>query len=287
MGSQSNGLGPDDVKAIVALNNTLRDLSADRQACLDHLLQTLCKLTHSATAVLTEVSDLTAGRLPAIVSMVESGWLDGSQRRRFLGYTQDDVPHDPVVAPITAQAEAWATNASTLTVLRRQLVRDEAWYASVHFNELRRPAGLDDSIYSLFPLSEPGRYMGLCVVRAGEDGPFTETQRTIVDIVHESISWLHRNRDPAARTSLLGMPPRRFDVLRQLLAGDSEKQIGANLNLSRHTVHGHVKDLYRHFNVRSRGELMALFVANGNITPGEEPKGNGPGNGQDAGGGGT
>lgn len=53
---------------------------------------------------------------------------------------------------------------------------------------------------------------------------------------------------------------RLLQTLAALLQGCSEKQVAFQLGLSRHTVHIYVKSLYRHFNVSSRGELLARFV---------------------------
>ena len=53
------------------------------------------------------------------------------------------------------------------------------------------------------------------------------------------------------------LPRRLRETLECLLLGDSEKQVAAKLGLSPHTVHIHVKRLYRHFDVSSRGELLA------------------------------
>jgi DNA-binding NarL/FixJ family response regulator len=60
-----------------------------------------------------------------------------------------------------------------------------------------------------------------------------------------------------------GLPPRMRVTLQRLLAGDSEKEIAGRLGRSPHTVHTHVKALYRHFGVCSRGELLARFVGSG------------------------
>ncbi|HEX4792281.1 MAG TPA: LuxR C-terminal-related transcriptional regulator [Humisphaera sp.] len=57
------------------------------------------------------------------------------------------------------------------------------------------------------------------------------------------------------------LPPRQRQTLDRLLAGDSEKQIAARLEVSKHTVHIYVKSLYRRFGVCSRGELLAQFVS--------------------------
>ena len=58
----------------------------------------------------------------------------------------------------------------------------------------------------------------------------------------------------------LGLSPRVRQTLDGLLRGDQEKEIAARMGVSKHTVHVYVKQLYRRFNVSSRGELLARFV---------------------------
>ena len=65
---------------------------------------------------------------------------------------------------------------------------------------------------------------------------------------------------PPPRELELHLSPRLRQTLTRLLAGDSEKQVARHLELSKNTVHVYVKALYRHYNVHSRGELLAKFV---------------------------
>jgi PAS domain S-box-containing protein len=51
--------------------------------------------------------------------------------------------------------------------------------------------------------------------------------------------------------------PRQREVLDLLLHGHGEKEIAARLFLSKHTIHNHVKAVYRAFGVSSRFELFA------------------------------
>ena len=57
-----------------------------------------------------------------------------------------------------------------------------------------------------------------------------------------------------------GLRARHAQTLERLLEGDSEKQIARRLGVSQNTVHVYVTFLYRHFDVSSRGELLARFV---------------------------
>jgi len=70
----------------------------------------------------------------------------------------------------------------------------------------------------------------------------------------------HFSVPPPAIPQGLKLSPRMRQTLERLLAGDSEKQIAAKLAVSPHTVHVYVKELYRGFEVSSRGELLARFV---------------------------
>ncbi|MEL7238560.1 MAG: LuxR C-terminal-related transcriptional regulator [Planctomycetota bacterium] len=53
---------------------------------------------------------------------------------------------------------------------------------------------------------------------------------------------------------------RQRQVLLGLVQGMSEKEVAVELGISPNTVHAHVKELHRHFDVSSRGELLSLFV---------------------------
>jgi DNA-binding CsgD family transcriptional regulator len=83
---------------------------------------------------------------------------------------------------------------------------------------------------------------------------------------------------PPALPAGLKLSPRMRQTLERLLAGDSEKQIAAKLEVSPHTVHVYVKSLYHEFEVCSRSELLARFVqvptcVRGSGAPGPQKRG--------------
>src|SRR2546423_767168 len=65
--------------------------------------------------------------------------------------------------------------------------------------------------------------------------------------------------DSSARPAV-PLPRRQRQVLSCLQSGGSEKQIAARLGVSPHTVHTHVRAIYRRLGVRSRGELLSLWI---------------------------
>lgn len=56
------------------------------------------------------------------------------------------------------------------------------------------------------------------------------------------------------------LSPRKQQTLAGLLEGLSEKQIARRLDISRHTVHTYVKQLYVDYRVNTRSELLALWI---------------------------
>jgi pSer/pThr/pTyr-binding forkhead associated (FHA) protein len=57
------------------------------------------------------------------------------------------------------------------------------------------------------------------------------------------------------------LSPAQQRILEFLLSGLPEKQIAANLDLSPHTVHNHIRAIFSTIGVHSRAELMALLLA--------------------------
>ena len=104
------------------------------------------------------------------------------------------------------------------------------------------------------------------VVRSLPNPPsdaLTQKRKMIADFFH--LLGAQYSRSPAR--SVPGLPRRHGQTLEGLLEGDSEKQIAAKLGVARNTVHVYVTALYRHFDVSSRGELLALFLNHRNGAP--------------------
>jgi DNA-binding NarL/FixJ family response regulator len=56
------------------------------------------------------------------------------------------------------------------------------------------------------------------------------------------------------------LSPRRRQTLRLLLLGRNETQIATSMGIGYHTVHEHVKAIYRAHGVRSRAQLMSMLL---------------------------
>ena len=101
----------------------------------------------------------------------------------------------------------------------------------------------------------------LTALIAKADGPSPgglQHKRRMVAELCRLLGSQYSKSDQAGRGAQFS--PRTRQTLGRLLAGDSEKQIARHLHVSPHTVHVYVKRLYRHYNVCSRGELLAKFI---------------------------
>jgi DNA-binding CsgD family transcriptional regulator len=155
------------------------------------------------------------------------------------------------------------TGGRHLTRTRAQLMTDEEWYGSSFYRDYRKAADLDDFLFSVYPLP-PDAISVIGLHRNVAAPPFGDRERCIAHLVASEIDWLHRaGSDLPGPAHVADLTPRQRQVLLLLLSGDSRKQVARKLEISEHTVTDHMKALHRHFNVNSRGELLALFMSGG------------------------
>ena len=81
-------------------------------------------------------------------------------------------------------------------------------------------------------------------------------------LIFKQIEWFHRPAatDPSEGKVLL-LSPRERQTLVLLLAGDTKREIADKLGISEHTVGDYTKNIYKHFNLNSRGALQAFFMS--------------------------
>ena len=90
--------------------------------------------------------------------------------------------------------------------------------------------------------------------------PFSGRERLLAELAYSAIGPFDPPEPIFAGSDMLQLTPRQYQTLHSLFSGQSEKQIARQIGLSRHTVHHHVKAIYRQFGVSSRGELMAHWL---------------------------
>jgi DNA-binding CsgD family transcriptional regulator len=148
---------------------------------------------------------------------------------------------------------------------RADLVPDREWYPSFYYQGCRRTLGADASILCLrlIPNTQDD-YCGLYLLRPTGERDFNGRQRAVaaeaMGLVTPLVGGaLARFAEP----SPAALSPRVRQVLKCLLEGDGDKQAAAHLKLSCYTINEYTKQIYRHFGVQGRAELLARWVKRG------------------------
>jgi DNA-binding CsgD family transcriptional regulator len=261
-GKMSTSIETHDIASLLRLAGEVSELKPDVQSRREHILNRLLDLIGGRFAVCSEVrpsnGQLHCWAVPGSVTF--GGDMPPQMREQVQQYVEGNLAAlDPCVPALLRKG-------STTATVRREDVIDRSWFRSEHFNTLRRPWGIGESLYGKL-ITPDDRRLKVTLHRELNDQPFTERDLRLMHLFNENLSGLYANppaRPEAAQDvvdpQIRSLPPRLQPVLQRLLAGDSEKQAAAQLGLSPHTIHAYAKLLYRTFAVNSKGELLARFV---------------------------
>lgn len=247
----------DELRRALRLAGELRELPRGSAMQKLHALDGLCALVGGQVGLWCVTEGMDSGTV-TLLSALDRGWSGDSERESFLRFfhSEQERALDPSMAPLAAKAAE-----PMFTVTREQLVDDRTWYRSSHVQDFRRVARVDSCIYSAVR-SEAGDTC-ISIHRPWGAKPFSERERVLVDVFHNECRWLHAPSRTIEGALLRGLAPRLRETLSALARGLSEKEVAAELAISRHTVHEYVKSLHRHFGVSSRSELLALCLGTG------------------------
>jgi hypothetical protein len=173
-----------EMRTMVRLVLGAYELSEEPVLWKEHVLRGLCYLVNARAACCALFRDVRVGAKWTVLSRVDG--FPGGRRQTRLLITADEGEwaEDPMWEMADEKGEL-------VTRLRREVVDDGEWYQSAHVTELRRKAGVDDCIYSLFRLPEESWAMGLVVHRAWGAKKFGERERVIVHAMHEELGVLY------------------------------------------------------------------------------------------------
>lgn len=254
--AKTSGMQSADVRALVRLMGELGDLPKDHTVRAPFLMSEICRLIDAQWGIVTLMSDLRPNGKPQLYHSFQGGQLDGNLQSAFLQYVNVQYADDPMIAGMLVDQP------QPIVRSRPQVVEDGEWYRSVHFSEFRRKAYLDESIYAFYPLDQSGNAVGMGFTRPLGASRFGARERLMVEMLNDGLAWFyHQFANEGREKAVPRLSPALVRTLTLLLQGASEKQIAARNELSRHTVHDHVKAIYRRWGVNSRAELLATILS--------------------------
>ena len=273
--SKSVMLRPSEVRSIVRLVGECRDLGNDWWAWQRHCLDELLKLTDSELSLSGEVGgvhhlDLTYLSPPVVLGV--PGFV--ADPTRILETNYDHVVVNSASLFVSDYHARWVEE-DGIAISNRDLYRDREWRASIDMQTIGEAAGVDASLLCCREIHAAGAGIGLgevqdvTLMREKGKRAFNGRDCTIVREVVAALTPLMggplaRFREP----SPADLPPRIRQVLTCFLEGDGDKQVAARLGISIHTVNQYAKQIFKHFGVQSRTELLARWIRRGWTTRG-------------------
>lgn len=269
---EAAGLGPrlklSDVKAVFRLVGEVRELGADPQQWRPHMVRKLGRLIGATIVVSSEVH-FRRNAHTGTMRVIDIGWVCDPEGEVTQVNTEREDER-PEAFWLVAGSEKQEANGNSAAGSSDQASssaapgsrgRDEDGKEGeelVPVTPTTKIYGGTSFILSQVTLPHVGAVDQLGLHRQWGDAPFTRAQHRLVRIFHLELARLWR-RDVLrqAKEPSSDLPPRLSQTLDALLEGDSEKEIAAKLDLSRHTIHNYVKALHQRFQVSSRGELLA------------------------------
>lgn len=156
-------------------------------------------------------------------------------------------------------------SAGPTAAIREDCLSDEEWYSSPHVMNFRQRAQMDSAIYAIIPVEagegKAAKIFGLSINKRWGEPSFRPEQRDFA--LHfllglsPFLAEVWNEDSESLDATLASLPLRHRKVLSCLLAGRSERETADELMLSNQTVHTYVKEIYLHFGVNRRAQLLA------------------------------
>lgn len=251
-------LSANDVNECHRVVSQCRDLGAHVDGWREHLLTKLRTVVGAQVIINSELENFGATNESSTksISVHRDGWISEDAETRWREYAQtipvEHTPEYPFLSKFSGQ---------TMVLSRNQIWGRETWYRSHTYNEIHRECGIDDYVISICPTNISGRCTTLWLHKGVGSRDFTAREQAIISLIHLTVnSEIGTYLAAADEPTLSSLTYRRLQVLDHLLLGDSEKQIAYKLDVGKAAIHDHVLAIYRHYQVSSRGELLAKFI---------------------------
>ena len=242
-----------DVRAMVRLLGDV--IAAPGEITLKRrmLMDGLCTLV-GATSWAWCMAEFDPDKPPSFIGFEHGGF----DEERFGRYVK--AMNHPEHGPITKQSSIELQEKGThLTRTLRQIDPEMIFEAS-EIGAAWAEADIGALILSQRPM-KAGGVSGVAVYRAVGEPQFDAREARIVHIILSEVPWLHFNAFPnKASQEITRLQPRHRTILNLLGDGWNRKKIAAHLGISENTVHGYVKEIFKHFGVHSQSELIARFT---------------------------
>ncbi|MCB1134068.1 MAG: helix-turn-helix transcriptional regulator [Verrucomicrobiae bacterium] len=242
-----------DVRSMVRLLGDVVALAGGISEKRRLLMDGLCRIIDATTWIWC-MAEFDPDKPPSFIGMEHGGWNEERFARYLEAMNHPDM--EPVTRPSSIELKVRGTH---LTRTQRQMDPDMLLEKSGAAAFWER-ANIGALMTSQRPM-EGGGISGIGVYRELGKPHFTEREARIAHIILSEVPWLHFHAFPDRPSQeITRLYPRHRTILNLLCEGWSRKKIATHLGISENTIHGYVKDIYRHFGVNAQAELIARLT---------------------------
>jgi DNA-binding CsgD family transcriptional regulator len=178
---------------------------------------------------------------------------------------------NPLVAHYTRTGDGQPVRFSDF-ISRRRL------HALTLYDELYSRIGVEHQIAFVLP-SPPGEVVGIALNRHRRD--FTGEEAAMLELLRRPLRACYRrlvereqliglvsggqDDEIAERAGALGLSERQIEIMRGVVGGASNTQVGLSLGISRRTVEKHLEHIYAKLNVTNRTHAVARIRASAGV----------------------
>ncbi|MFT3991564.1 MAG: helix-turn-helix domain-containing protein [Luteolibacter sp.] len=240
-------LAESDVRTIVRLLGDVISAPGDHPQKRRLLMNGLCELV-TATSWAWCMAEFDPEKPPSFLGFEHDGW----DENRFAKYIE--AMNHPQHGEITHRSSIELKEKGTHLTRTLRQIDPEMHFESSAIGAAWAKADIDAIILSQRPM-KGGGVSGTAVYRR-----LGKPQFNVLSVLSE-VPWLHFSAFPDEQSrGITRLYPRHRIVLNLLCEGWPRKKIAAHLNISENTVHGYIKEVFRHFTVHSQSELIARFT---------------------------
>ncbi|TWU48573.1 Bacterial regulatory protein, luxR family [Rubripirellula tenax] len=255
MSPSSEMIPTTDAIAIAKLLGEVAGLDADTPSRKRLLMRRLGELTGADGWLWSITYSDHSRNQPISVGVIHEG-LTEEQFGGWVEASQVASPPPPEDAPLTQEL----IKGEHTTRTRDQLVSDADWYSNPTIQKYRIERGIDDFLYSLYPLGSNTSCSAIGLFRHVGRDRFSPRDRRLAHIILSNVEWIHSAGLPGIeQQSIPKLTPTQRIVLVHLLDGKRRSEIAQMLGIAETTAKDHTRAILRHFDVTDQLALVCKF----------------------------
>jgi hypothetical protein len=262
--TSTKGVTAGDIRRMLDLISEVCRSSASVPLRMTLVLRRLTEMTHSQVGIVARVRR-EAHKPIQLDALIDQGFANDRARAAALDASlMANYRNEPLEEAFDRLLASDVRSRAARTVRRQDVLPDdEVWYRSGDVADARKPAGIDDCIYSIFPLPQTGHYACLALhKRWGDKSRFSQRDRQIADFAWQSLGFLHEQPLAATRIARPGELPAELTTVFELLrSGDPTRGAAARLGMTAAEFRSCVNRIYRYYDVPNRLGLLAKLAS--------------------------